>query len=167
MKLVSSQADESDYFRVLKQIDMNTGEHIEYYILLLSQKKVSFFKLHDTATEEVRDGIFPMSFLDDYEYAKSSRGTSFGYALKNFEKDKSIVKKERFIHFLKEVNEKLRRYLDNETVLLLIGTDEDRVMFKKVCDFNHLIAGEISGSFNSLNFGQLKQSISIALKNTN
>lgn len=142
-------------------------EHIDYYILSLSQKKVSFYRLHDAATEEIRDGIFPMPFLDEYEYRKSSRGTSFGYALKNFEKDKSIVKKERFTQFLKEVNKKLRRYLDNESALLLIGTDEDRQIFKRISDYNHLIAGEIAGNFNSFDLGHLKHSIATALKNTN
>jgi len=146
---------------------MNTQEHVDYYILILNRKKVSLFRLHDTATEEIRDGVFPMSFIDDYEYSKSSRGTSFGYSLKNFEKDKSIVKKERFKYFLREVSEKLSRYLNNDSALLLIGTDQDRADFKRVSVYNDLIAGEISGSFNSINLGQLKQSISTALKNTN
>lgn len=145
---------------------MNT-QHIDYYILSLGRKKVFLYKLHDTATEEIRDGIFPMSFLDDYEYAKSSRGTSFGYALKNFEKDKSIVRKERFLRFLKEVNEKLRRYLNDESALLLTGTDEDRTDFKRVSDHNHLLVGEISGSFNTSNLGQLKQSVKNVLKENN
>jgi hypothetical protein len=146
---------------------MNNQEHIDYYILSISQKKVSLFKLHDTATEEIRDGVFPMSFLDDYEYARSSRGSSFGYTLKNFEKDKSIVKKERFMHFLKEVNERLRRYLDNDCALLLIGPDEDRASFKRVSIYNDLIAGEISGSLNSIDLTQLRRSIATTLKNTN
>lgn len=137
---------------------MNTPEHVDYYILSLSQKNVSVFKLHDTATEEIRDGVFPMSFTDDYEYSKSSRGTSYGYALKSFEKDKSAVKKERFVHFLKEVNDKLKPYLDNDCALLLAGTSEDRANFKKVSSYNDLISGEISGSFNSGNLSQLKQS---------
>ena len=144
---------------------MNTMEHVDYYILSLSQKQVSFFKLHDTATEEIHDGVFPMSFIDEYEYAKSSRGTSFGYALKSFEKDKSIVKKERFVHFLREVNEKLKRHLDSDSALLLVGTDEDRANFKKIFSYNDLISGEISGSFNSSNLSQLKRSVANTFMN--
>lgn len=145
---------------------MNSLENLDYYILSLNQKKVSLFKLHDTATEEVLDGVFPMSFLDDREYSKSSLGTSFGYALKNFEKDKSVVKKERFTQFLRAVNEELGRYINNESALLLAGTREDRAAFRKVSVYNDLISGEISGSFNSNNINQLKLSALNKIKKT-
>ena len=145
---------------------MNSLENLDYYILSLNQKKVSLFKLHDTDTEEVRDGVFPMLFSDDREYSKSSRGTSYGYSLKNFEKDKSIVKKERFMQFLRAVNEELSRYLNNESALLLAGTREDRATFRKVSVYNDLISGEISGSFNSNNINQLKLSALNKIKKT-
>lgn len=143
---------------------MSAVEHVDYYILSLTQKKVSLFKLHDTVTEELCDGIFPMTFADDYEYSKSSRGTSFGYALKNFEKDKSMVRKERFTQFLRSVNEELGRYLNSESALLLAGTREDRTAFRRVSVYNDLISGEISGSFNANNLNQLKLSAANALK---
>lgn len=145
---------------------MKTEVNIDYYVLSLSQKKVSLLKLHDTATEEIRDGVFPMTMVDEFEYSKSSRGNSFGYALKGFEKDKSFVKKERFMHFLRTVNEKLKRYLTDDSALLLAGTVEDRNNFRKVSDYNSLISGEISGSFNSSNLGLLKQSVSKILPRT-
>lgn len=145
---------------------MKRQENFDYYILSLNRKKVSLFRLRDTATEEIQDGVFPMSFSDEYEYAKSSRGNSYGYALKNFEKDKSIVKKERFTQFLRAVNEELGRYLNSESALLVAGTREDRVAFRKISVYNDLISGEISGSFNSNNLNQLKQSVQESLRSS-
>ncbi len=143
---------------------MKTVQKVDYYILALSQKKASLLKLHDVSAEEIIDGIFPLNNVDDYEYSKSSRGNSFGYSLKNFEKDKSIVKKERFNHFLRSVNEKLKGYLNNECALLLAGTEQDRNEFKRISDYNNLISGEISGSYNSNNLSQLKQNVFDSLK---
>lgn len=165
MKLVSLKTNPFIYIRA-KEIKMKTQENIDYYILSLNQKKISLLKLHDTATEEIQDGFFPITMVEEYEYAKSSRGNSFGYALKGFEKDKSVIKKERFMHFLRSVNEKLKPYLTDDSALLLAGTDEDRNYFKKVSDYNNLISGEISGSFNSGNLSLLKQSISKILPKT-
>lgn len=136
---------------------MNTDQKINYYILSLSQKKVSLLKVHDAAGEEINDGLFPMYFTDDHEYTKSSRGNSFGYSLKNFEKDKSIVKKQRFNQFLHSVNDNLKKYLTSDCAILLAGTDTDRADFKKIFQFNGLIAGEVSGSFSSYNINKLKQ----------
>jgi hypothetical protein len=143
------------YIRIKK--DMSTHEKIDYYILSLSQKKVSLLKMHDASSDEINDGVFPMLQKDDHEYAKSSRGNSFGYSLKNFEKDKSVVKKQRFNQFLREVDENLKAYITNDCALLLAGTDKDRSDFKKVSHFNNLIAGEVSGSFSSYNMNELKQ----------
>lgn len=110
--------------------------------------------------EEISDDVFPMIFDDDHEYAKSSRGNSYGYALKNFEKDKSFVKKERFTQFLRLVNEKLKDYLHDDNALMLAGTNEDCAAFKRVSPFTQMVIGEISGSFNANMVGQLKQSVS-------
>lgn len=145
---------------------MKTEGNIDCYILSLSQKRAALFRFHGTTTEEIQDEVFPMMTVDEYEYAKSSRGTSYGYALKGFEKDKSFVKKERFLHFLRTVNEKLKPYLTDVSALILAGTNEDRNTFRKVSDYNSMIRSEISGSFNSSNLSQLKQSISKALAKT-
>jgi hypothetical protein len=144
---------------------MNSQGNLDYYILSLSKKKVSLFKLHDTATEEIQDGIFPMFFSEEDEYAESRRSASYGSAIKNFEKEKSMVKKEKFTQFLRSVNEELGRYLDGESALLLAGTREDRGAFKRVSVYNDLIGGEISGSFNSSNINQLKHSIQEPFRN--
>ncbi|MBI1767204.1 MAG: hypothetical protein HYR67_02380 [Bacteroidetes bacterium] len=145
---------------------MKTDQKIDYYILSLSQKTASLLKIHDALTEEIKDGVFPMSNVDDFEYSKSSRGNSFGFSLKNFEKDKSFVKKERFNHFLRQINENLKGYLNDECALMLAGTGTDRADFRRISDYNNLISGEISGSYNSKNFNQLKQNVINTLKRT-
>src|ERR1041384_4873584 len=109
MKLVRLKTNFFIYIRAEREISMDNQENLDYYILSLSRKKVSLFKLHETATEEIRDGIFPMSFSDDHEYGKANGSN---HRLKNFEKDKAKVEKERFRQFLRSVNEELGRYLD-------------------------------------------------------
>lgn len=146
---------------------MNALDHVDYYILSLNKKKISLYRLHDASTDEILDGIFPMTLMDEYEYAKSRSDTSFGYASKNFEKNKPVIKKERFIHFLKEVNDKLKRYLNEESALLLVGTAEDRADFKRISSYNDLITGEISGSFNSPSPSLLKKTIEKIQKKPN
>lgn len=130
------------------------------YILLLSKKAVSLVEMANHELKEVRDGVFPMTFQDDYEYARSSRGNSFGFALKSFEKDKSISRKERFSHFLREVNKNLKNHLGADSSLVLTGTDQDRANFKRISDFNNLIINELAGSYSTKRLSQLKQSLS-------
>jgi hypothetical protein len=64
------------------------------------------------------------------------------------------------------VNENLKNYLNDDTALMLAGTTRDREDFKRISNFNSLIGGEISGSYNSRNLSQLKQSIVNTLKKT-
>jgi len=133
---------------------------MDQYVLLLSRKVVSLLKVSDTQLKEVHDGIFPIDFKDDYEYSKPSRGNSFGNSLKSFEKDKSISKKQRFTHFLSEVNKNLKNYLSSNSTLMLVGTDQDRAIFKGVSDYIHLITGELAGSYSTSRLSQLKQALS-------
>jgi hypothetical protein len=139
---------------------MRIKKNFNHYVLLVSKKAISLVKWQDQTLNEVRDGVFPVSFKDDYEYSRSSRGTSFGYALKNFEKDKSIIKKERFKQFLRDVNKKLKGYLNPDSTLFLVGTDHDRSDFKRISDYNNCIGGEISGSYNASRLPQLKKPLS-------
>ena len=133
---------------------------MDNYILLISKKTVSLLTLHNNQIDEIRDGVFPMIYKDDYEYARTYRGNSFGYSLKSFEKDKSISKKERFSRFLAEVNKNLKSYLNrNNEGLFIAGTDQDRSSFKRVFDYNHLIQHELTGSFSAKRLSQVKQAI--------
>lgn len=145
---------------------MPAGENSDRFILLINASVVSLLKWEGNAISEIRDGVFPISFKDDYEYSRPSRGTSFGYALKNFEKDKSIVKKERFIKFLRTVDKNLKALLNQDSSLLLAGTDKHRSDFKKISNLNHLISGEISGSHSMKRLSLLKRSLSQMLTHT-
>lgn len=136
---------------------------MENYVLLLSKKAVSLLTFQNKTLKVINDGIFPMDFTDDYEYARTSRGNSYGYSLKSFEKDKSISRKDRFNHFLSEVNKNLKHYLTADCSLVIAGTDQDRASFKHVSDFNHLIVHEIPGSYSTSRLSQLKQSITQVL----
>ena len=132
---------------------------METYIALINKKGVSLLTFQNNEIKEIQDGIFPMTFQDDYEYSRSSLGNSFGYSMKGFEKDKSISKKERFAHFLHEVNKNLKRYLTTDSNLIISGAEQERASFKHVSDFNHLILHELEGGYSSKRLTQLKQSI--------
>ena len=69
-----------------------------YFILSISRKRIFLISISGGQPSEVKDGGFPMTFSDDYEYARSVIGTSFGYSSKGYEKDKSILKEKRREH---------------------------------------------------------------------
>lgn len=144
---------------------MQASKNMERYILLLNKKQISLLKWENRNMREIRDGIFPVAITDDYEYSKPSLGTSYGYAMKSFEKDKSSVEKERFLKFLHAVNKNLKSYLKTNCILFLVGTAKARTDFKRISDYNHLIGGEISGSFSADRLAQLKQSLSKQVTN--
>ena len=132
---------------------------MNHYILLLSKKEVSLLTFRNHELDEIRDGVFPMTFEDDYEYARASRGNSFGFSLKGFEKDKSITRKQRYQHFLNEVNKKLKHYLTPESNLFIAGTDQDRATFRHISDYNHLVAHEFSGGYQVKRLNKLKHAL--------
>ena len=138
---------------------MNSSGLLNRWVLIINKKKIELVKWENQKMLVIRDGVFPIPFKDEYEYSKSSRGTSFGFALKNYEKDKSIVKKERFSHLLRLTNEKIKAYLEKDSVLYLAGTDNDRSAFKRISNYNHLIEGEVSGSYSSNHLSQLHKSL--------
>lgn len=69
-------------------------------VLAVSRKQISLYLYRYDSIEEIKDDHFPFVYTEEYEYAKPSRGTSFGGSLKGFEKDKSVMQKNRFEHFL-------------------------------------------------------------------
>lgn len=66
-----------------------------YFVVVLAKKGARFFRGISGSLEEIRNGVFPVDYEDDYEYERASLGTSYGYAMKGFEKDKGVVRDQR------------------------------------------------------------------------
>jgi hypothetical protein len=137
---------------------------MDAYILLLSQRLISLFSFENNQLKEIRDGIFPVVLPADYEFARPVLGTSFGYAMKGFEKDKSISKKERFARLLQETDKNLKQYLTPESSLIIAGTDQNRWVFKRASAFRQLITHELAGGYTNRRPGHLLRGIREVMK---
>lgn len=129
----------------------------EFFILTVNRKQLNLVRVKGRDATAVTPG-WPIPFQDDYEYARSTRGTSFGYSAKGFEKDKSIVKEHRFIAFLKHADQVLKKSLPKKANLVVAGTDRDRADFLKNSRCGANLIGEVKGSFSAYNHQKLIES---------
>ena len=120
---------------------------INYYVLLINEKKVKLFLGNGENLKEVKDKNFPSNFYEEYEYERPSRGNSSGNSLKSTEKDKSIVKEMRLMANLKKTDGKLSPYTANNTPFVLCGNPKDLGYFLKVYKNHMNIAGKVSGNY--------------------
>lgn len=120
---------------------------INYYVLLVNEKEIKLFKGCGDTLYMIKDENFPMKLVDDYEYTHTSLGSSHGYALKSSEKDKSIVKEQRFMANIKHADQKLPAYILENIPLIISGDSKDLGYFKKVSVHNHHVAGKIAGNY--------------------
>ena len=133
----------------------NPKKHPEYLILSLNRTKISLFKVVDSHATEIVDETFPMIYREEYEYSKSARGTSYGFSLKGFEKDKSVLTEIRFITFLRSADERLKLYLKNGIPLILAGVKKELADFETITHHKDHLAGEVAGSYSNYNRNDL------------
>jgi len=128
-----------------------------YFVLALGKKNTRLYSAQGEQFIEIKDGHFPMEYEDEYEYEQASRGSSFGYARKGFEKDKSVVTKNRIQSFFKECGSHLTSYLNKSNAPLIIaGTKPMLTEFKSLSTVENVISGEVIGSFKPEKFFDLK-----------
>ena len=92
-----------------------------YFILGLSHKTISLFKGHGESLKEIRDEVFPIEYHDDHEYARSVKGTSYGFAAKGFENDRSVIAEERLRAPVHIAVLQTMKYMANNGQLVLSG----------------------------------------------
>jgi hypothetical protein len=141
----------------MKTSPASRRSHPEYLILSLTRKKISLIRVVDSHPIEINDEAFPMTYSEEYEYSKSSAGTSFGYALKGFEKDKSVVTESRFITFLREANVRLRPYLKKDVPLIIAGVKKELGDFETITNQKDRITSRVHGSYSTYNRNDLVQ----------
>jgi len=126
----------------------------EYYVLALSQNMIHLFKANGQQLVEIKDGYFPVTYIDDYEYAKPSPGQSFSPALKSTENDKSFNEQMRLSAFFKKVDDKLTNHLGIQSVLVLTGVKKELASFQKVSTHKKNIIAKVPGNYTH-NFHEL------------
>jgi len=122
-----------------------------YYVLQLTKDEAHLFLMETGSTaREVTNTYFPMKNEQEYEYSRSSLGTSYGFAGKGFEKDKSIMNKTRQEPFYKEVARNVMPYTKAGD-LLISGTKHILSGFDDFRDRRLRIKGRITGNFKEQN----------------
>jgi hypothetical protein len=118
-----------------------------YYLLLLSEKKLRLLKGIGHTLQQVEDENFPMDLTDDREYARPYLSSSNSYSLKSTENDQSVGEQQRLTANLKKADQLLIPYLENDVPLIVCGTTKSLSAFKNNTDHAKNIAGEINGSY--------------------
>jgi hypothetical protein len=128
-----------------------------YVILVLTEIRIRLFTGNMERLTETRDGHFPISFIDDYEYSPPTPASSFsGDSLeKGFEKDKSILAEIRVEHFFHKADELLTHYLPMGMPLIVSAENKELGYFQKITKHTANICGEIRGSYAEVNEKQL------------
>jgi hypothetical protein len=128
-----------------------------YYIVSLAKSSVRLFRAHADSMEEIRDG-FPFLYKDDYEYARSSQASSFGYGKKGFEKDKSIVAEMRSASLVRDAAHHLCMHAPNGiSEIALCGPARLIKEFTDACSPRDRILVKVPGTHNAGEFASLIQ----------
>ena len=127
-----------------------------YLVLSLSRKEVRLFRGRAGDLVEVRDDVFPLRYQEEYAYERSSIGSSIGYGMKGFEKDKSVLAGMRTEAFVQNVVDVLPAYLDRKGVeFILAGEDRITSGLLKTFPWREQVLGTIDGEVNARSDKQL------------
>jgi hypothetical protein len=130
-----------------------------YFVVNIGKDEIHLFRGAGESLTEVRDGGFPLSLVDDYEYEHASIGSSHGYALKGFEKDRREMSQERHDVYVKKAAHQVSSILqDKNCELIVVGPGRMASEFKSACAPRQ-VAGHINRSFNGRNFSSLASAV--------
>ena len=119
-----------------------------YYMLTVSKKKIRLLKGEGQDLQEITNNDFPRTYVEEYEYARPSLGSSSGNGLKDFERDKSILQHIRQNSFLKKADDAVDKYLKSDIPLFVAGVGEQIANYEHVTHHLSNIAGKISGNYD-------------------
>jgi hypothetical protein len=128
-----------------------------YCVLNLSKKGVQLYQGTLNTLTEVNDGNFPLLYHDTFEYARATRADSTSNSLKGFEREKNDITEIRLTAVFRDADAYVRKYLADDTRILVAGTQRMIALFRKVSTLKHHLAGQVSGSYNENHFEQLQQ----------
>lgn len=132
---------------------------LPYFLLMLTENTARLFKGELNQMSEIKSSIFPKLFFDDYEYQKPSRGTSYGEALKSFEKDKSVLQEIRIRTFYKNTDKALKHYLENDKKFVIAGTKKAINLYERYTENKKNIIGHLTGNYEHISLGELAEKV--------
>lgn len=133
-----------------------------YYILKLSKRGVHLYEGSLDEIREIKDGKFPLVFVDQFEYERASIADSSN-SLKGFERDKTQISEIRLRSVFREADAHVKVYLKSDSKLLLAGTQKMIALYNSVASLKDKVAGKISGSYNENNLDILRDSAWVAI----
>ncbi|HEU4552518.1 MAG TPA: hypothetical protein VFS25_06785 [Chitinophaga sp.] len=121
---------------------------IGYFVLQVNEKTVQCYKGRLNTLQEIKDGIFPRHFYDNYEYSRPAKVSSYGgqAGVKGFERDKSITMANRLKSFYRETDRLLTNYL-GELPLVIAGPKKDISLLQEVSRHQKNIIATVSGNY--------------------
>ncbi|HEY8513824.1 MAG TPA: hypothetical protein VIL31_17835 [Cyclobacteriaceae bacterium] len=125
-----------------------------YFVAAVGKKQIRLYSARGDVLTEVTDGDFPMTFEDEYEYARPA--PAFGHSRQEMAEEKSTMVKVRTQSFFREAINSIARIMGSTSLPLVVaGTVESIADFRQQ-DTSALIRGEIVGSFDEYNFQELR-----------
>ncbi|MDV3307954.1 MAG: hypothetical protein LOY03_03960 [Cyclobacteriaceae bacterium] len=125
-----------------------------YYVAAIGKKQIRLYSAHRDILTEITDGEFPLTFEDEYEYARPA--PVFGHGRQEMADEKSRMIKVRTQSFFRDAHNEIARIMGSTPVPLIVaGTVESVADFRQQ-DTAQLIRGEIIGSFDEYNFQELR-----------
>ena len=95
--------------------------HEGYYAVNIHKDAIRLYHGAGQSLREVVNEIFPATFKDDYEYEHASIGSSYGYALKGFEKDKKNIANLREATFVKSICNVLPSFINDFNAQVVVA----------------------------------------------
>ncbi len=139
-----------DRFPVREQI-WYTQIQRPYYVLSLSEHSMHVVEVRDGDWQEIRDHFFPHKVVDEFEYAKPTRSSSYaGHAhVKIYERDKSELAQTRLRSVYRLADDPLGPYLRNGEPLILAGTERDMSLFNQVTRHSSQVIAQVNGNYQA------------------
>jgi hypothetical protein len=125
-----------------------------YSVAAIGKKQIRLYSARGDVLTEITDGNFPLTFEDEYEYARPA--PSFGHSRQEMAEEKSTMVKVRTQSFFREASTSIARAMGATPLPLIVaGTVESIADFRQQ-DTAELIRGEVVGSFDEYNFQELR-----------
>lgn len=119
-----------------------------YYLITVSKSRVRLFRGSGRDLQEIINNDFPKTYVEEYEYARPSIGSSSSAGLKSFERDKSVMSNIRVQAFFRSADEMLKKYVKVQTLLFVAGVADEINNFEKVSSHAKQIASRIRGNYD-------------------
>lgn len=119
-------------------------------LLSISFKRARLFQVFGQSLREMQDANFPVMAENGFEYDHPSRSTSYAGSahVKNFEKDKSMVRKRKFREFIHKIDNVLDGYLAKGREFIINGTATHISDFRSISKHNAVFTSDLTGGYD-------------------